>query len=190
MNELFIILFLHQTTTASLTPRNLQSCLSSCSYIKPQLKRIRYAEIVVVYHLVPTSNHNDGKEISVNDLLFIILFLHQTTTHCTTKPHTAKLFIILFLHQTTTFTLILMTFLCCLSSCSYIKPQLLASIWDNLSGCLSSCSYIKPQLKSVSMSIFKVVYHLVPTSNHNLLTLIFPRPLVVYHLVPTSNHNL
>ena len=77
---LFIILFLHQTTTWSLLTLVLLSCLSSCSYIKPQLPVNKTVGISVVYHLVPTSNHNDGKEISVNDLLFIILFLHQTTT--------------------------------------------------------------------------------------------------------------
>ena len=39
------------------------------------------------------------------------------------------------------------------------------------------------------MQMAVVVYHLVPTSNHNFGT-IWPHYLfVVYHLVPTSNHN-
>ena len=35
-----------------------------------------------------------------------------------------------------------------------------------------------------------VVYHLVPTSNHNYPGVFMTSQMVVYHLVPTSNHNL
>ena len=99
----------------------------------------------------------------------------------------------------------------CLSSCSYIKPQLASRGRRPRGGCLSSCSYIKPQLARIHALISYVVYHLVPTSNHNqsvqngvigsvvyhLVSYIKPQrsPLlsfrlsVVYHLVPTSNHN-
>ena len=55
--------------------------------------------------------------------------------------------------------------------------------------CLSSCSYIKPQLPSLLLSIRQVVYHLVPTSNHNETVQLKEVNEVVYHLVPTSNHN-
>ena len=37
--------------------------------------------VVVVYHLVPTSNHNQIMAHALGRKLFIILFLHQTTTH-------------------------------------------------------------------------------------------------------------
>ena len=57
---------------------------------------------IVVYHLVPTSNHNYNKKIVPASLLFIILFLHQTTTPMEKAPISRRLFIILFLHQTTT----------------------------------------------------------------------------------------
>ena len=77
----------------------------------------------VVYHLVPTSNHNPHPAGSPGGQLFIILFLHQTTTAVPKLVFCARLFIILFLHQTTT-----------------------------------------PVNKIVGIS---VVYHLVPTSNHN-----------------------
>ena len=165
---LFIILFLHQTTTCVPWCRSSPCCLSSCSYIKPQRHgksprcllvvyhlvptsnhnsvSLLYISSVVVYHLVPTSNHNpqtipryvfevvyhlvptsnhnigagvrglakvvyhlvptSNHNVRTNCLvyeaLFIILFLHQTTTCFTRQPHTATLFIILFLHQTTT----------------------------------------------------------------------------------------
>ena len=37
---------------------------------------------------------------------------------------------------------------------------------------------------------FSVVYHLIPTSNHNLCFHADGQSGVVYHLIPTSNHNL
>ena len=100
---LFIILFLHQTTT-------------KCDAI-----RIR---VVVVYHLVPTSNHNLSTKVLTFCELFIILFLHQTTTLCHYFSASC----------------------CCLSSCSYIKPQPCRCCQGRKPCCLSSCSYIKPQL--------------------------------------------
>ena len=138
-------MFLHQTTTGTHTVDNAIRCLSSCSYIKPQLKAFASAcamsclsscsyikpqraakdgrFVCVVYHLVPTSNHN--------------------TQTCNTAAF--SLFIILFLHQTTTFTFVLKPLICCLSSCSYIKPQHAMSPSFSQFRCLSSCSYIKPQ---------------------------------------------
>ena len=55
--------------------------------------------------------------------LFIILFLHQTTTGLLMYSAQIVLFIILFLHQTTTLKDIGIDPKSCLSSCSYIKPQ-------------------------------------------------------------------
>ena len=143
---LFIILFLHQTTTYACQKRsfvrclsscsyikpqhgqgslaNLGSCLSSCSYIKPQLavnwcnnalsclsscsyikpqhSQCKTCGRCVVYHLVPTSNHNYDINFIPLEELFIILFLHQTTTKDAHDRKDYELFIILFLHQTTT----------------------------------------------------------------------------------------
>ena len=104
-----------------------------------------YISFMVVYHLVPTSNHNRDILDEVTQKLFIILFLHQTTTQFVFRMRFHLLFIILFLHQTTTSPTFTRKRLCCLSSCSYIKPQ-------------------RPFL--VLLTIL-VVYHLVPTSNHN-----------------------
>ena len=100
--------------------------------------------------------------------MFIILFLHQTTTTTRITLIFYLLFIILFLHQTTTWCRPLISRSCCLSSCSYIKPQHLALLMASVIRCLSSCSYIKPQRLDNSCYRCCVVYHLVPTSNHNL----------------------
>ena len=53
----------------------------SCSYIKPQpLCKVAYFQTVVCYH-VPTSNHNLVGVLAVFFLLYVIMFLHQTTTY-------------------------------------------------------------------------------------------------------------
>ena len=100
------------------------SCISSYSYIKPQLSPTTVWNVSVVYHPIPTSNHNVGgnhHELSlvvyhpiptsnhnaamhgcIFILLYIILFLHQTTTLPWSLLFQRPLYIILFLHQTTT----------------------------------------------------------------------------------------
>ena len=146
-------------------------------------------ELVVVYHLVPTSNHNLFPSVITILQLFIILFLHQTTTMRLFFAFFVLLFIILFLHQTTTGMNLLALRFSCLSSCSYIKPQRSMRYHSTRVGCLSSCSYIKPQHREKRQISMNVVYHLVPTSNHNTIPRIILQVPVVYHLVPTSNHN-
>ncbi len=124
----------------------ISSCLSSCSYIKPQQYRTKVDKVFVVYHLVPTSNHN----WCYVSLFFSVVVYHlvPTSNHNLFRllSNAIKLFIILFLHQTTTRIFIRSLTIRCLSSCSYIKPQLLFVLLTVQLRCLSSCSYIKPQL--------------------------------------------
>ena len=167
-HRLFIILFLHQTTTFLSSMCLTIRCLSSCSYIKPQPCICLSIPVRVVYHLVPTSNHNDTlhRQMSIGvvyhlvptsnhnaavrlvEVSKVVYHLVPTSNHnqCATYSEASELFIILFLHQTTTG-----------------KAEKSQRI-----GCLSSCSYIKPQPFSVLCVLLFVVYHLVPTSNHNL----------------------
>ena len=56
--------------------------------------------------------------------------------------------------------------------------------------CISFDSYIKPQPIFVLLLVHKVVYLLIPTSNHNKLPNGTRMVVVVYLLIPTSNHNL
>ena len=55
---LYIVLFLHQTTTGKLHPHPPVGCISYYSYIKPQHKITLDKDIYVVYRTIPTSNHN------------------------------------------------------------------------------------------------------------------------------------
>ena len=119
----FICLFLHQTTTPAVLGWVSTRCLSVYSYIKPQLKHFKlwiiqwclsvYSYIKPqldcmfmsayrgVYLSIPTSNHNRRYRLLEEGLVFICLFLHQTTTGSPTVDQTNG----------------------CLSVYSYIKPQ-------------------------------------------------------------------
>ena len=166
--QLYIVRFLHQTTTILAHGPLSTSCISSVSYIKPQLTlpllikfrgcissvsyikpqlhagtdgvlRVVYRpfptsnhnrllrsarDSSVVYRPFPTSNHNRSQSIKYFVLLYIVRFLHQTTTRCSSVA----------LGQG------------CISSVSYINPQLQNNVMVFGLGCISSVSYIKPQL--------------------------------------------
>lgn len=68
-----------------------------------------------------------------------------------------------------------------------ICPKTFAPIYPHYK---SFDSYIKPQRCILYYVRFFVVYFLIPTSNHNLPTMVPWRIQVVYLLIPTSNHNL
>ena len=99
---LYCILFLHQTTTDCSLKYNLQCCIASSFYIKPQRSPLQYnglqsciassfyikpqpmvrhqATRTVVLHPLSTSNHNCMRSCLSMHRLYCILFLHQTTT--------------------------------------------------------------------------------------------------------------
>ena len=99
------------------------------------------------------------------------------------------LFICLFLHQTTTLWYRYLCNMCCLSVYSYIKPQPCNRHRAGGRGCLSVYSYIKPQRGRDREEVIQVVYLSIPTSNHNLIQQRDSLTKVVYLSIPTSNHN-
>ena len=59
----------------------------------------------VVYRPFPTSNHNSTERKAQERALYIVRFLHQTTT-CTAYYRAVRvLYIVRFLHQTTTYNI-------------------------------------------------------------------------------------
>ena len=121
----------------------------------------------VVSYFVSTSNHNWGNRCASHETLFLILFLHQTTTKLYAKGRSSQLFLILFLHQTTT------------------NP-----LYDyHNDSCFLFCFYIKPQLDIGFDTVVSVVSYFVSTSNHNITCVVTIRRIVVSYFVSTSNHN-
>ena len=101
-----------------------------------------------------------------------------------------QLYIVLFLHQTTTSFGQFISGTCCISYYSYIKPQPgLNPMLSNVC-CISYYSYIKPQHEVHGQLNGWVVYRTIPTSNHNLYDTFQSYPIVVYRTIPTSNHNI
>ena len=125
--------------------------------------------VLVVYLLIPTSNHNVNTNNVVFSLLYIFWFLHQTTTteqfvwsalSCISfdsyiKPQLSD-------EQTA-------INISCISFDSYIKPQLNQKIMLICNSCISFDSYIKPQPITNANANASVVYLLIPTSNHNFI---------------------
>ena len=122
-------------------------------------------------------------------VLYIFIFLHQTTTKKTRSPHAPRC---ISLYSYIKPQLILVTFPCsvgcislysyikpqrwltcyiesvsCISLYSYIKPQPTCLCTTEQRSCISLYSYIKPQLLSNTADIERVVYLYIPTSNHN-----------------------
>ena len=164
---LYLIEILHQTTTFGRHFPSNDSCILSKFYIKPQLTRIRPYSAIVVSYRNSTSNHNLARQQVVDEVLYLIEILHQTTTlkrgpfkavglylieilHQTTTKRVANsldraLYLIEILHQTTTRCSDTAFTQCCILSKFYIKPQLLCLPCVAVHCCILSKFYIKPQ---------------------------------------------
>ena len=136
------------------------------SYIKPQpASSIEYTRIV--YSTIPTSNHNpllpDGHSLSV-------VYRTIPTSNHNWKVfalHHHLLYIVLFLHQTTTDTDYDYTDYRCISYYSYIKPQLArpwSLRWRVVYRTIPTSNH---NFSSYCCVAGSVVYRTIPTSNHN-----------------------
>ena len=121
------------------------SCISYYSYIKPQPPVTMADYIHVVYRTIPTSNHNYLNTPSDFPQVVYRTIPTSNHNHDTTFIRHGGLYIVLFLHQTTTLPSDSNVYSSCISYYSYIKPQPLGILrWTSLS-CISYYSYIKPQ---------------------------------------------
>ena len=102
---------------------NKESCISFDSYIKPQHDAVSLIFILVVYLLIPTSNHNYRKIYKYRQ--YVVYLLIPTSNHNSMvgKDWRRLLYIFWFLHQTTTTQRRVKTIESCISFDSYIKPQ-------------------------------------------------------------------
>ena len=123
--ELYLIPFLHQTTTRGLSAMSSSGCILFHFYIKPQPSYVNsntslrcilfhfyikpqrvvnsFTRACVVSYSISTSNHN---ETLVNIHYYKVVsysILHQTTTFVTLISPECRLYLIPFLHQTTTY---------------------------------------------------------------------------------------
>ena len=214
MNEedrLYLIEFLHQTTTLSLPlickgrcillnfyikpqPESAISALgSSCIllnfYIKPQRLDRPSVRHVVVSYWISTSNHNLCLWYAIQHLLYLIEFLHQTTTLTFARSSPWCCILLNFYIKPQLWIAakllrqgcILLNFyikpqqsaasscqvLCCILLNFYIKPQLVSTTYPRSPGCILLNFYIKPQHRFVRTYTCTVVSYWISTSNHN-----------------------
>ena len=165
--ELYLIPFLHQTTTCGLTPCPIIRCILFHFYIKPQLNAGLPITRLVVSYSISTSNHNHGNAGGGTGWLYLIPFLHQTTTFPRQARYWGMLYLIPFLHQTTT--------------------QISTTIF--LNRCILFHFYIKPQHPLCYIGNTVVVSYSISTSNHNIVWILVEVLLVVSYSISTSNHN-
>ena len=144
---LYLIPFLHQTTTNQRSTSISMRCILFHFYIKPQQTCRDTRTQCVVSYSISTSNHNPHSENTIKDKLYLIPFLHQTTT---LKPSSVKDLRCILFHF-------------------YIKPQRLLVQWFAICGCILFHFYIKPQRATLSRRKSQVVSYSISTSNHNLI---------------------
>ena len=121
----------------------------------------------VVSLTVPTSNHNLQAQVKNINALYLLLFLHQTTTRTAGYSST----------------------LSCISYCSYIKPQPYRKGKTRshvVSLTVPTSNHNWPAAARHPVSVVSLT---VPTSNHNILCEPVLPADVVSLTVPTSNHN-
>ena len=99
---LYLIPFLHQTTTNESMNVVISSCILFHFYIKPQPREFPERCASVVSYSISTSNHNIRRDKQKQIWLYLIPFLHQTTTLLDHYNLVCLLYLIPFLHQTTT----------------------------------------------------------------------------------------
>ena len=126
---LYLIPFLHQTTTKCDGKLRILCCILFHFYIKPQHLASMDVFQVVVSYSISTSNHN-------------------VRAHCAPAP---LLYLIPFLHQTTTMASLYLTSACCILFHFYIKPQLTNVSSPQWRCCILFHFYIKPQPTFVSI---------------------------------------
>ena len=101
---------------------------------------------LVVSYSISTSNHNHSKETSISKTLYLIPFLHQTTTRCRFVGSSQGCILFHFYIKPQPYSVVLYVFVCCILFHFYIKPQ---------------------RYTTAAATLFVVSYS-ISTSNHNV----------------------
>ena len=164
---MYIVLFLHQTTTGNALAYLLYSCISYYSYIKPQQisENANYFKVVyrtiptanhnpehdgaryewVVYRTIPTSNHNLFSTIGV--AVFVVYRTIPTSNHNAPLQRESQPLVVYRTIPTSNHNCRPSRPLCLLLYIVLFLHQTttLVLVDDSPDGCISYYSYIKPQ---------------------------------------------
>ena len=187
---LYLIEILHQTTTFGRHFPSNDSCILSKFYIKPQLTRIRPYSAIVVSYRNSTSNHNLARQQVVDEVLYLIEILHQTTTLRLRGLTLIRCILSKFYIKPQHLDILQFWRDRCILSKFYIKPQQFVEWSHGARSCILSKFYIKPQPSVRVRELLKVVSYRNSTSNHNWRSWYLSWASVVSYRNSTSNHNL
>ena len=186
---MYLIPFLHQTTTLITDMVYTQGCILFHFYIKPQQLGGREWVQLVVSYSISTSNHNTQSGYAYNPtvvsysistsnhncLIFSLLSVKVVSYSISTSNHNIvvnvivphQLYLIPFLHQTTTIFGMSVADGSCILFHFYIKPQHKDTKQRRMLSCILFHFYIKPQpICSYGLEP-RVVSYSISTSNHN-----------------------
>ena len=121
--------------------------------------------------------------------LYLIPFLHQTTTSNCNIIFSLALYLIPFLHQTTTIKRQSFSVSSCILFHFYIKPQLVTLVLLLLCVVSYSISTSNHNVSGRVCTPFRVVSYSISTSNHNYISNVHCNEPVVSYSISTSNHN-
>ena len=110
---------------------------------------------MIVSYRLSTSNHNADRMVSKKHA--IVSYRLSTSNHNRPEPYVRRpeLYLIVFLHQTTTFILPSFFLRYCILSSFYIKPQIKVACSEQYHYCILSSFYIKPQRNAYKHLIIK-----------------------------------
>ena len=131
----------HAESACPQTPR----CICPFSYIKPQHRWSNVSFTSVVYVPFPTSNHNRWHRLPQACSVVYVPFPTSNHNQKGIRVYGCLLYMSLFLHQTTTKRGLTNRQPCCICPFSYIKPQRHNEGRNRGHRCICPFSYIKPQ---------------------------------------------
>ncbi len=139
---------------------------------------------------ISTSNHNLAS-VSKNSLK-VVSYSISTSNHNFNFEAISiiSLYLILFLHQTTTFLTLLRVTFCCILFYFYIKPQPTTVLKTYMGVVSYSISTSNHNTVMVIAKTSTVVSYSISTSNHNRVGFVYYNNWVVSYSISTSNHNL
>ena len=142
-------------------------CILFHFYIKPQPFDWQPIKIRVVSYSISTSNHNRRYAPAGNSPLYLIPFLHQTTTKFRSFAFPS----------------------CCILFHFYIKPQRLFFQTNLILVVSYSISTSNHNSAKRLLYLRPVVSYSISTSNHNIVRYNVILTIVVSYSISTSNHN-
>ena len=140
---------------------NYSSCILFHFYIKPQHWFDRKYPFVVVSYSISTSNHNCVAPYLL--AFFVVSYSISTSNHNSMRAMNwmCQLYLIPFLHQTTTNGSYRINKVCCILFHFYIKPQPPNVMAFLGSSCILFHFYIKPQrlLRRKFLTLSCILFH-------------------------------